>query len=137
MEDLAFTKINPEARSSIIDRLDYLNNKDENIIEAITQDLSSLFKNENINCEIFGRIKSPYSIWNKIKNKNVSFEQLSDIMAFKIITNSSRDCYRALGLIHRNFSYVQGRFKDFISSPKINGYRSIHTTVIGPKNKKI
>ena len=95
------------------------------------------FLEANIKCEIIGRIKTPYSIWNKIKNKNVSFEQLSDIMAFRVITNSSRDCYKVLGVIHRKFSYVQGRFKDFISSPKPNGYRSLHTTVIGPKNNKI
>ena len=137
LEDLAFKKINSEARSSIIDRLNYLNNKDENLIDDISLELKNLFLEENINCEIIGRVKSPYSIWNKIKNKNVSFEQLSDIMAFKIITNSSRDCYKALGVIHRKFSYAQGRFKDFISSPKSNGYRSLHTTVIGPKNKKI
>jgi len=137
LEDLAFNKINPEARMSILDRLNYLNKKDDNLIDSINIELKNLFIKEDINCEIFGRIKSPYSIWNKIKNKNVSFEQLSDIMAFKIITNSSRDCYRALGIIHRKFSYIHGRFKDFISSPKPNGYRSLHTTVIGPKNKKI
>ena len=116
LEDLAFKKINPEARSSIVDRFNYLNKKDENIIDDIKNELKKLLLEENINCEILGRIKSPYSIWNKIKNKNVSFEQLSDIMAFRVITNSSRDCYKSLGVIHRKFSYVQGRFKDFISS---------------------
>ena len=137
LDDLAFTNINPEARNSIIERLDYLNSKDENIVDEIRYELKKIFLEEDIACNIIGRIKSPYSIWNKIKNKNVSFEQLSDIMAFKIITNSSRDCYKALGAIHKKFSYVQGRFKDFISSPKPNGYRSLHTTVFGPKNKKI
>ena len=137
LEDLAFKKLNPDARSSIIDRLNHLNKIDENIIEDINNELKNLFTEEGVNCEIIGRIKSPYSIWNKIKNKNLSFEQLSDIMAFKIITNSSRDCYKALGAVHRKYSYIQGRFKDFISSPKPNGYRSLHTTIIGPKNKKI
>ena len=137
LEDLAFKKINPEARSSILDRLNYLNKKDENLIEDITTELKNLFFYEKIDSEIIGRLKTPYSIWNKIKSKNISFEQLPDIMAFRIITNSSRDCYKSLGIIHRKFSYVQGRFKDFISSPKSNGYRSLHTTVIGPKNKKI
>ncbi len=137
LEDLAFEQINPDARSSIVDRLEYLNNKDENIIDDISYELKKIFLEENIKCEISGRLKSPYSIWNKIKNKNISFEQLSDIMAFRIITNSSRECYKSLGLIHRKFSYIQGRFKDFISSPKPNGYRSLHTSVIGPKNKKI
>ena len=73
----------------------------------------------------------------KLKDKNISFEQLADIMAFRIITNSSRECYKLLGIIHRKFSYIQGRFKDFISSPKPNGYRALHTSVIGPQNKKI
>ena len=137
LEDLSFQKINPEARSSIIDRLDYLNNHDDNIIDEIRYELKKLLLSEEINCSINGRLKSPFSIWNKIKNKDISFEQLSDIMAFRIITNSTRECYKALGIIHRRFSYIQGRFKDFISSPKSNGYRSLHTSVIGPKNKKI
>ena len=137
LEDLAFKKINPEARSSVLDRLDYLHKTDKNIIDEISYELKKIFQNENINCEIYGRLKSPFSIWNKIKNKNISFEQLSDIMAFRIITNSTRECYRALGIIHRKFTYIQGRFKDFISSPKSNGYRSLHTSIIGPKNKRI
>ena len=91
----------------------------------------------SIVCKIEGRIKSPYSIWNKIKNKNISFEQLTDIMAFRIVTNSTRECYRCLGIIHRKFTYIQGRFKDFISAPKFNGYRALHTSIMGPKNKKI
>ena len=137
LEDLAFKKINPEARSSIIDRLEYLNTKDENIIEDIRYELKKLFIDEDVKCTINGRIKSPFSIWNKIKNKDISFEELSDIMAFRVITNSTRECYKALGIIHRKFSYIQGCFKDFISSPKSNGYRSLHTSVIGPKNKRI
>jgi len=137
LEDLAFKSINPEARNSIIDRLNYLKSKDENIIDEIRYELSNIFLAESINCKIDGRIKSPYSIWNKIKKKNISFEQLSDIMAFRIITNSTRECYKCLGIIHRKFSYIQGRFKDFISAPKSNGYRAIHTSVMGPKNKKI
>ena len=92
---------------------------------------------ENIKSKVEGRLKKPYSIWLKIKNKNITFEQLSDIMAFRIILNSSHYCYQALGVIHKNFSMVPGRFKDFISVPKENGYRSLHTTIIGPKNKKI
>jgi len=137
LEDLAFKQINPDARSSIVDRLDYLSANDENIIDDIRYELKKYFINEGINCTIYGRMKSPYSIWNKITNKDISFEQLSDIMAFRVITNSTRECYKALGIIHRKFPYIQGRFKDFISSPKSNGYRSLHTSVIGPKNKKI
>ena len=137
LEDLSFQSINPDARKSVIDRLNYLNSNDENIIDEIRYELKKIFLNEDLNCKIEGRIKSAYSIWNKIKNKNISFEQLSDIMAFRIITNSTRECYRCLGIIHRRFPYIQGRFKDFISSPKSNGYRALHTSVMGPKNKKI
>ena len=137
LEDLSFSYLNPEARKSILERLNYLNSKDQNIIEEIRYDLKKIFLEENIQCKIYGRIKTPYSIWNKIKRKDISFEQLSDIMAFRIITNSTRECYKLLGITHRKFSYIQGRFKDFISSPKNNGYRALHTSVIGPKNKKI
>ena len=137
LEDLTFKVINPEARSSVIDRLSYLNNKDENLINEICDELVDLFSKENILCDVSGRLKTPFSIWNKIKSKNISFEQLADIMAFRVITNSSRECYKALGIIHRKFSHIHGRFKDFISSPKNNGYRSLHTSIIGPKNKKI
>ena len=137
LEDLSFSVINPEARNSILDRLKYLKSKDENIIDEIRYDLKNIFLQEDVYCKIEGRIKSPYSIWNKIKNKNISFEQLSDIMAFRIITNSTRECYRCLGIIHRRFPYIQGRFKDFISAPKSNGYRALHTSIMGPKNKKI
>ncbi len=137
LEDLAFKTINPDARNSIVDRLRYLNSEDENIVDEIRYELKKIFLEEDINCKIDGRMKSPYSIWNKIKKKNISFEQLSDIMAFRIITNSTRECYRCLGIIHRRFPYIQGRFKDFISAPKSNGYRALHTSIMGPKNKKI
>ncbi|MDC1047748.1 bifunctional (p)ppGpp synthetase/guanosine-3',5'-bis(diphosphate) 3'-pyrophosphohydrolase [Alphaproteobacteria bacterium] len=137
LEDLAFKSINPEARKSVIDRLNYLNSNDENIIDEIRYELKKNLISEDIISNIDGRIKSAYSIWNKIKNKNISFEQLSDIMAFRILTNSTRECYKCLGVIHRNYQYIPGRFKDFISSPKSNGYRALHTTVMGPKNKKI
>lgn len=137
LEDLSFQTINPEARKTVIDRLNYLNSKDENLVDEIRYELKKNFLKEDLNCNIDGRIKSAYSIWNKIKNKNISFEQLSDIMAFRVITNSTRECYKCLGIIHRKYQYIPGRFKDFISSPKSNGYRALHTTVMGPKNKKI
>ncbi len=137
LEDRSFEIINTDARQSIIDRLEYLKSKDENIIDEIRYELKKIFLQEDIFCKIEGRIKSPFSIWNKIKNKNISFEQLSDIMAFRVITNSTRECYRCLGIIHRRFPYIQGRFKDFISAPKSNGYRALHSSVMGPKNKKI
>ena len=137
LEDISFEVINPDAKKTIIDRLEYLKSKDDNIVDEIRYELKNIFFQEDLFCKVEGRIKSPYSIWNKIKNKNISFEQLSDIMAFRVITNSTRECYRCLGIIHRQYPYIQGRFKDFISSPKSNGYRALHTSVMGPKNKKI
>ncbi len=137
LEDISFEVINPDAKKTIIERLEYLKSKDENIVDEIRYELKNIFFQEDLFCKIEGRIKSPYSIWNKIKNKNISFEQLSDIMAFRVITNSTRECYRCLGIIHRQYPYIQGRFKDFISAPKSNGYRALHTSVMGPKNKKI
>jgi len=137
LEDISFEIINPDAKKTIIERLEYLKSKDDNIVDEIRYELKNIFFQEDLFCKVEGRIKSPYSIWNKIKNKNISFEQLSDIMAFRIITNSTRECYRCLGIIHRQYPYIQGRFKDFISSPKSNGYRALHTSVMGPKNKKI
>ncbi len=137
LEDTSFEIINPDAKKTIIERLEYLKSKDDNIVDEIRYELKNIFFQEDLFCKVEGRIKSPYSIWNKIKNKNISFEQLSDIMAFRVITNSTRECYRCLGIIHRQFPYIQGRFKDFISAPKSNGYRALHTSVMGPKNKKI
>jgi len=137
LEDISFEVINPDAKKTIIERLEYLKSKEENIVDEIRYELKNIFFQEDLFCKVEGRIKSPYSIWNKIKNKNISFEQLSDIMAFRVITNSTRECYRCLGIIHRQYPYIQGRFKDFISAPKSNGYRALHTSVMGPKNKKI
>ena len=137
LEDISFEIINPDAKKTIIERLEYLKSKDDNIVDEIRYELKKIFFQEDLFCTVEGRIKSPYSIWNKIKNKNISFEQLSDIMAFRVITNSTRECYRCLGIIHRQYPYIQGRFKDFISAPKSNGYRALHTSVMGPKNKKI
>ncbi len=137
LEDISFEIINPDAKKTIIERLEYLKSKDENIVDEIRYELKNIFFQEDLFCKVEGRIKTPYSIWNKIKNKNISFEQLSDIMAFRVVTNSTRECYRCLGIIHRQYPYIQGRFKDFISAPKSNGYRALHTSVMGPKNKKI
>ena len=96
LEDISFEIINPDAKKTIIERLEYLKSKDENIIDEIRYELKNIFYQKILFCKVEGRIKSPYSIWNKIKNKNISFEQLSDIMAFRVITNSTRECYRCL-----------------------------------------
>ena len=106
LEDLSFKIINSDARKSIIDKLDYLKSKDENIIDEIRYELKKILLQEDIVCKIEGRIKPSLNL-NKIKNKNISFEQLTDIMAFRIVTNSTRECYRCLGIIHRKFIHTR------------------------------
>ena len=137
LEDLSFSFLNPEARESISARQSFLRKEGNDIVKKIIDTLSVSMKEANIKAEITGREKTRYSIWKKMQRKNVAFEQLSDIMAFRIVTTSIEECYHVLGIIHSQFPVVPGRFKDFISTPKPNGYRSIHTTVIGPENQRI
>lgn len=137
LEDLAFAQINPEAREGISNRLSFLRSEGPDVVDVIIKELSALLKSGGINAHIFGREKTRYSIWKKMQRKNISFEQLSDIMAFRIIVDSPENCYMALGLIHGKYPSVPGRFKDYISTPKPNGYRSIHTTVMGPSQQRI
>lgn len=129
LEDLAFKVINPEARNSIIRRFVTLQKETGDIIPRITADIRAALDAEGIEAEVFGRAKRPYSVWRKMQEKQLSFSRLSDIYGFRIITRSEADCYRALGIIHRRWRAVPGRFKDYISQPKSNGYRSIHSTV--------
>lgn len=137
LEDLAFQELNPDARASIITRLDFLRAEGGDLIGRVRKSLADLMAAESIACEVSGREKSPYSIWRKMQRQNVGFEQLSDIMAFRVVVETVGDCYRALGVIHSAYSSVPGRFKDYISLPKPNGYRSLHTGVIGPENQRI
>lgn len=137
LEDLSFSYLNPEARESIAARQGFLRKEGNDIVKKIIDTLSASMKEAGIKAEITGREKTRYSIWKKMQRKNVAFEQLSDIMAFRIVTTSIEECYHVLGIIHSQFPVVPGRFKDFISTPKPNGYRSIHTTVIGPENQRI
>lgn len=137
LEDLAFGFLNPEARESIAARQAFLRKEGNDIVKKIIDDLGALMKASKISADITGREKTRYSIWKKMQRKNVAFEQLSDIMAFRIVVDNLEECYHALGIIHSNFPVVPGRFKDFISTPKPNGYRSIHTTIIGPENQRI
>lgn len=137
LEDLSFSYLNPEARDSIMARLQFLRKEGGDVVKKIISSLEDLMKKAGINAEVTGREKTRYSIWKKMQRKNVAFEQLSDIMAFRIVVDDVAECYHALGIIHSEFSVVPGRFKDFISTPKPNGYRSIHTTVIGPENQRI
>ena len=137
LEDLAFSILNPEARESISNRLSFLRSEGMDVVDSIIAELHKLLKDSDIEAEITGREKTRYSIWKKMQRKNVAFEQLSDIMAFRIQVDTAEQCYAALGLIHGKYSSVPGRFKDYISTPKPNGYRSIHTTVMGPARQRV
>jgi len=137
LQDLSFAELYPDARESILSRLEYLREKGATEVENIVHELSEMMKLSGVNARVYGREKAPCSIWFKMQRKNISFEQLSDIIAFRIIANNIEDCYRALGLIHSHFQMVPGEFMDFISIPKDNGYRSIHTVVIGPAQHRI
>ena len=137
LEDLAFKVINPEARSSIIRRFVSLQRDSGDIIGQITADIRTEMEKEGIEADVFGRAKKPFSVWRKMQEKQLAFSRLSDIYGFRIITRTEMDCYRALGVIHHRWRAVPGRFKDYISQPKSNGYRSIHTTVSGRDGKRV
>ncbi|MHA1539581.1 MAG: RelA/SpoT family protein [Alphaproteobacteria bacterium] len=137
LEDLAFEQLYGEARRSIVQRLEFLRTQDENVIEKIAEDLTSALEKEGVKAEVTGREKTPFSIWKKMETKKIGFEQLADIMAFRVIVDNVGQCYEALGVIHSQFTVVPGRFKDYISIPKRNGYQSIHTIIIGPHKKRI
>jgi guanosine-3',5'-bis(diphosphate) 3'-pyrophosphohydrolase len=137
LEDLAFAELHPDARASIIARLGFLREKGGDIVSRIVAELSHTLKEDGLAASISGREKSPYSIWRKMQRKNVSFEQLADVMAFRILVDNIADCYHALGIIHSAYHVVPGRFKDYVSTPKPNNYRSLHTGVIGPERQRI
>jgi len=137
LEDRAFAELNPDGRESIVNRLDYLRQQGGEIVPRIIAELDGLMRKEGVTTVISGREKSPYSIWRKMQRNNVEFEQLSDIMAFRVVVQSVADCYRVLGVIHSRYAVVPGRFKDYISTPKPNGYRSLHTGIIGPERQRI
>ena len=137
MEEIAFAELHKEAHDSIVARLNFLREKDNNIIPKIISQLEKDMSDNDIKAVITGREKTPYSIWRKMQQKNASFEQLSDIMAFRICVDDIGTCYQALGVIHSKYHMIPRRFKDYISTPKPNGYKSIHTGVIGPENTRI
>ena len=137
LEDLAFRVLNPEGRASIIRRFIRLQRETGDVIEKITGDMEKELAAHYIDATIVGRAKKPYSIWRKMEEKEQGFSRLSDIYGFRVITASDEDCYRVLGVIHRRWFAVPGRFKDYISQPKTNGYRSIHTTVSGRDGKRV
>ncbi len=137
LEDLAFSFINPDAHQAIIHRLEDMKNEKGESIAAIARDVAAKLEKSGIFARVSGREKSPYSIWKKLQRKSVGFAQLSDIYAFRVVVQSTDECYRALGIIHRTWPCVQERFKDFISTPKSNNYKSLHTTVVGHKGTRI
>ncbi len=138
MQTLAFQQLEPEAYESITRRLEQLKQgSDGDRIAKIGSGLKLLLARAGVDAEVSGREKHPYSIWRKMQERHISFEQLSDIMAFRAIVPTVEDCYRALGVIHRRWPMVPGRFKDYISTPKRNGYRSLHTSVIHAENRRI
>ena len=137
LEDLAFAEIQSEARASILTRLRLLEREGGHLVGQIMDELDNTMQAAELKGYISGREKTPYSIWSKMQGKDVSFEQLSDIMAFRVMVDTPEECYRALGIIHSAYRTVPGRFKDYISIPKRNGYQSIHTSVIGPAKHRI
>ena len=137
LEDLAFRVLNPEGRASIIRRFITLQKETGDVIHRITGDMRLELEKVGIEADVLGRAKKPYSIWRKMEEKGLGFSRLSDIYGFRIITGTEMDCYRILGAIHQRWRAVPGRFKDYISQPKTNGYRSIHTTVSGRDGKRV
>ncbi len=137
LEDLSFRVLNPEGRASIMRRFVMLHKEAGDVVHRITADMRALLEKQGIEAEVFGRAKKPYSIWRKMQAKDQGFSRLSDIYGFRIITDTEDDVYRVLGAIHQRWRAVPGRFKDYISQPKSNGYRSIHTTVSGRDGKRV
>ena len=137
LEDLSFDILNPKARKLIKDRLDKI--KENNLInfKSVSDELSELLKINKINAKIYGREKTPFSIWRKIQKKRTSLEQITDIIGFRIILDDIPSCYQALGVLHNKWNCIPGKFKDYISSPKINSYKSLHTSIIGPNKRPI
>ncbi len=137
LEDLSFEILNNDARKLIKIRLDEIKLDKKDLFEEQSFKLSEILNDNQINAEIHGREKTPFSIWRKVQKKRVSLEQITDIIGFRIILNNVDDCYKTLGIFHKKWNCIPGKFKDYISSPKINGYKSIHTSVIGSNKKPI
>ncbi|MDA9805701.1 bifunctional (p)ppGpp synthetase/guanosine-3',5'-bis(diphosphate) 3'-pyrophosphohydrolase [Alphaproteobacteria bacterium] len=137
LEDRCFAIVKPETQDSIVRRLKLIYSKDELNIPTIAKEIETLLNQNNINCNVTGRVKSSYSIWKKMQRKNLSMDQLSDIMAFRVIVDDVLSCYKSVGILHQEYTAVMGRFKDYISAPKRNGYQSLHSSLVGPQKTKI
>jgi GTP pyrophosphokinase/guanosine-3',5'-bis(diphosphate) 3'-pyrophosphohydrolase len=137
LEDLSFEILNNEARKLIKNRLDEIKLDKKDLFESLSFELSSILNENHIDAEIHGREKTPFSIWRKVQKKRISLEQITDIIGFRITLSSVDECYKTLGIFHKKWNCIPGKFKDYISSPKINGYKSLHTSVIGSNQKPI
>jgi len=137
LEDSAFEVLNGDMRQSILTRLEFLTSEAKITIPTISVELQATLEQIGIECSVTGRLKSPYSIWRKMQTKAVTMDQLADIVAFRVLVPTVEECYRGLGQLHQNYPTVMGRFKDYISTPKRNGYRSLHTGLLGPQNHRI
>ena len=137
LEDLSFEILNNEARELIKNKLDEIKSDKKDLFESLSFELSEILNDNHINAEIHGREKTPFSIWRKVQKKRISLEQITDIIGFRITLSSVDECYKTLGIFHKKWNCIPGKFKDYISSPKINGYKSLHTSVIGSNKKPI
>ena len=137
LEDLSFAELNPDARNLIVDRLSLNKINRESDFKFISKKFEKDLKLDGVTVKIVGREKTPFSIWRKIQNKRISLEQLTDVIGFRVLVDDIKTCYKVLGIFHSNWSAIPGKFKDYISTPKINNYKSIHTAIIGPKNEKV
>ncbi len=137
LEDLSFEILNNEARELIKNKLDEIKSDKKDLFESLSFELSEILNDNHINAEIHGREKTPFSIWRKVQKKRISLEQITDIVGFRITLLTVDECYKTLGIFHKKWNCIPGKFKDYISSPKINGYKSLHTSVIGSNKKPI
>jgi GTP diphosphokinase / guanosine-3',5'-bis(diphosphate) 3'-diphosphatase len=137
LQQIAFREVRPDAYAMMTEKLTEMRAKTGNMVPQVVELLKAEMQAANIPCDVFGREKHPYSIWKKIQERKISFEQLSDVIAFRVVVPEREDIYRALGHIHAKWACVPGRFKDYVSTPKNNGYRSVHTTVVGVSNARI
>ncbi|MFN4240398.1 MAG: RelA/SpoT family protein [Erythrobacter cryptus] len=137
MQALAFRELEPEAYATITGRLEQLRSQDGGQVDAIALKIKQRLAEAGLKVEVSGREKHPYSIWRKMAERHVSFEQVTDIMAFRVITETEEDCYRALGILHTTWQFLPGKFKDYISTPKSNGYRSLHTALMYENSMRV
>ena len=137
MQALAFRHLEPEAHKTITGRLDQIRKEDGAQVDAIALEIKQSLAEAGLQVEVHGREKQPYSIWRKMAERHVHFDAITDIFAFRVLTESQEDCYRAMGILHTTWQFIPGRFKDYISTPKNNGYKSLHTSLIFDKSMRV